>query len=445
MSIKKMFNGDARTALIKKNIAGSLLIKGWSCIIQFLLVPITLKCLSQYEYGIWLTINSILLWIDQFDIGLGNGLRNKLADSMARGDKKKAQVFVSSTFAALFVIVIPIVLFSMTLIHTTDMYSLMNIKKEFVPNLDGILIISVALIGSTFIFKFIGNVYLGLQLPAINNLLIVSGQTVSLIGIFILSRIDNHSLLNVAVIYTASPLLIYLLSYPITFTRYKYLRPSIKYFDKRELKGLFSLGIKFFIVQIAGLVIFASSNILITKILSPSEVTTYQISYRYFSIVIMLFTLISAPLWSATTDAYAKKDWKWISKTERKMKKTMFFFMAATLLLLLLSENFYSCWVGDGIKISYHLSLLMAVYTGVLVYSTCYSSFLFGMGKIHLITIMTVTEAVLYIPLAILLGKHLGLQGIVASLILVNALCLVCNKVQFTKLSRNTASGIWNK
>lgn len=445
MSIKKMFNGDARTALIKKNIAGSLLIKGWSCIIQFLLVPITLKCLSQYEYGIWLTINSILLWIDQFDIGLGNGLRNKLADSMARGDKKKAQVFVSSTFAALFVIVIPIVLFSMTLIHTTDMYSLMNIKKEFVPNLDGILIISVALIGSTFIFKFIGNVYLGLQLPAINNLLIVSGQTVSLTGIFILSCIDNHSLLNVAVIYTASPLLIYLLSYPITFTRYKYLRPSIKYFDKRELKGLFSLGIKFFIVQIAGLVIFASSNILITNILSPSEVTTYQISYRYFSIITMLFTLISAPLWSATTDAYAKKDWKWISKTERKMKKTMFFFMAATLLLLLLSENFYSFWVGDGIKISYRLSLLMAVYTGVLVYSTCYSSFLFGMGKIHLITIMTVTEAVLYIPLAILLGKHLGLQGIVASLILVNALCLVCNKVQFTKLSRNTASGIWNK
>lgn len=91
MFSKKIFNGNERTVLIKKNIAGSILIKGWNCIVQLLLVPITLNCLNQYEYGIWLTINSILLWIDQFDIGLGNGLRNKLAEALAKGDKGKSQ------------------------------------------------------------------------------------------------------------------------------------------------------------------------------------------------------------------------------------------------------------------------------------------------------------------------------------------------------------------
>ena len=92
------------------NIAGSILIKGWNCIVQLLLVPITLNCLNQYEYGIWLTINSILLWIDQFDIGLGNGLRNKLAEALAKGDKEKARRLVSTTFMMLIIIVIPIVL-----------------------------------------------------------------------------------------------------------------------------------------------------------------------------------------------------------------------------------------------------------------------------------------------------------------------------------------------
>lgn len=445
MSIKKIFSGDARTVLIKKNIAGSLVIKGWSCIIQFLLVPITLKCLNQYEYGIWLTINSILIWIDQFDIGLGNGLRNKLAESLANGDKKKSQILVSTTFAALFVIVIPIVLGAITLIQNADLYSLLNVKKEIVPNLNGILILSVSLIGSTFIFKFIGNIYLGLQLPAINNLLIVSGQTLALLGIFILACLDNHSLLNVAMIYTASPLIIYLLSYPFTFSRYKYLRPSLKMFNKAELRGLFSLGIKFFLVQVAGLVIFASSNLLITNILSPNEVTTFQVSYRYFSIMTMLFTLVSAPLWSATTDAYAKNDWRWINNAERKMKKTMGVFLIAIVLLLAASEIFYHIWVGSSIKIGYQLSALLAVYTAVLIYSTCYSSFLFGIGKIQLITVATVIEAVLYIPLAILLGHKFGLQGIVVSLILVNLLCLFCNKIQFSKLSKGTAAGIWNK
>lgn len=87
MFTKKIFKGDKRSALLKKNIAGSFFIKGWNCIVQLLLVPLTLNCLNQYEYGIWLTINSILIWIDQFDIGLGNGLRNKLAESIAQNDK----------------------------------------------------------------------------------------------------------------------------------------------------------------------------------------------------------------------------------------------------------------------------------------------------------------------------------------------------------------------
>lgn len=88
--IRKIFNGDERSVLVKKNIAGSVLIKGWSCVVQFLLVPVTLKCLNQYEYGIWLTISSILLWVDQFDIGLGNGLRNKLAEAIARNEFERA-------------------------------------------------------------------------------------------------------------------------------------------------------------------------------------------------------------------------------------------------------------------------------------------------------------------------------------------------------------------
>lgn len=84
MSQGKMLDRDRRSSLVRKNIAGSILIKGWGCIVQLLLVPATLKSLNQYEYGVWLTISSILLWVDQFDIGLGNGLRNKLAEAVAK-------------------------------------------------------------------------------------------------------------------------------------------------------------------------------------------------------------------------------------------------------------------------------------------------------------------------------------------------------------------------
>lgn len=276
MFIEKIFKGDPRTSLVKKNILYSFLIKGWSCIIQLLLVPLTLNCLNQYEYGIWLTINSILIWIDSFDIGLGNGLRNKLAESIAINDIHKGQIQISTTFVMLIMIMVPVFIAVYLFITYNNCHTLLNVNPDIIPNLKGILILSFAIICMTFVFKFIGNIYLGLQLPAINNLLIVSGQTVSLIGIAILSKTEVSSLYSVACIYTLSPLFVYIISYPITFTKYKYLRPRIRLFDKTELKGLFDLGINFFMVQLAGIVIFSSSNVLISNLFSPSGSSSFK-------------------------------------------------------------------------------------------------------------------------------------------------------------------------
>lgn len=211
MSQGKMLDRDRRSSLVRKNIAGSILIKGWGCIVQLLLVPATLKSLNQYEYGVWLTISSILLWVDQFDIGLGNGLRNKLAEAVAKNDFMLARRLVSTAFVMLTVIIVPIVLVLLFLVCYTDVSSFLSIDDPSVQ--DGIikvLIVSILLVGATFIFKLVGNVYLGLQLPAVNNLLVVLGQTLALVVIFVLSCSRDLSLIEVACICTASPLIVYL-------------------------------------------------------------------------------------------------------------------------------------------------------------------------------------------------------------------------------------------
>ena len=59
-----------RSSLLQKNILASFVIKGWSALIVLLLVPATLNCLGEYKNGIWLTISSLLLWIDNMDIGV---------------------------------------------------------------------------------------------------------------------------------------------------------------------------------------------------------------------------------------------------------------------------------------------------------------------------------------------------------------------------------------
>lgn len=445
MFIGRLLEGDKRTVLMKKNIVGSFLVKGWSGVVQLLLVPVTLACLNKYEYGIWLTINALLIWVDQFDIGLGNGLRNRLAEALALEQKEKGRILVSTTLVMLIGIIVPMVLLLSFIIYNVDCYSLLNVDSQQVPHLEGILTASFAIVGGTFIFKFIGNIYLALQLPAINNLLIALGQTVALVLVFVLSLLGDHSLMHVAVAYTISPLLVYLLSYPITFTRYAYLRPSFCLFRKDQLKGLLGMGFKFFMVQIAGLVLFATSNLIISNMFSPAEVTPYQIAYRYFSLSVMVFTLIAAPLWSASTDAYAKNDWSWIRRMMQKMKRVLVLFFLLLVVMTLVADFIYRIWVGEDIKIDMLLSATIALYQFVLIYSTCYSNVLFGIGKIRVITIVTILEAVAYIPLAYVMGKAFGTVGIVMALIVVNMACAITNRIQFGMIAGGKASGVWNK
>ena len=98
MNIRNFLQGDKRTVKAKKNILASILLKGIDSLVYLLLVPVTLGYLNSYEYGIWLTLNSILMWVNSFDIGLGNGLRNRLAEAVAKNDLSLGRIYVSTTF-----------------------------------------------------------------------------------------------------------------------------------------------------------------------------------------------------------------------------------------------------------------------------------------------------------------------------------------------------------
>ncbi len=446
MNISNLFKGDQRTALIKKNIAGSFIIKGWSCIIQFLIVPLSFDCLTDYEYGLWFTINAILIGIDAIDAGLGNGLRNRLAESLAIGDRYKARQQVSTTFFMLILIITPVIVGLTVLVYTTDCYALLNVNKELIPNLNGILATALALTGSTFILKFIGSMYLGLQLPAINNLLVVLGQTVSLIGLFIVSLWGKSNLMSITIIFTASPLIVYLVSYPLSFCgKYKYLAPSFSTFDKSSFRSLFSLGMVFFVIQISGLLLFMISNVIISNVLTPKEVAPYQVAYRYYSILFMIFTIVATPFWSATTDAYTKGDWTWIKNTVRKMNYLIAACGLIVIIMTIFSSTFYRLWIGDAVNIRLTLSFFMGLYNFMLIASNCYSNILFGIGKIRMIAISTILTVIVFLPLEYIACKQYGVNALLIVLA-VSAMCtFIVNYIQYKKLSTNTAFGIWNK
>ena len=441
-----LFSGDERSVLVKKNIYFSFLIKGFSISISLLLVPLTLNYLSVYEFGVWLTLSSIFTWINYFDIGLGNGLRNRLAESMAKQDKKLGQIYVSTTFFILSLIVTVVLLIFLAFQPHLNWAEILNADPEKVANLSRVIILSFAFFCLNFLFKIVGIIYAAAQKPAFNDLITLLGSLLSLIFIFILTKTSEGTLMNVALVFSAAPTIILLVAYPITFYGYfKDFRPKIRAVKPYYAKNLMNLGAQFFILQISGLLIFGTSNIIISRILGPEQVAPYNIAFKYFSIATMVFNIIITPMWSASTDAFAKGDLLWIKQYMKGMLKIAILSTIGVLVLILGSSIAYRLWIGTAIIIPFRLSFWMGLYTIVILWSTCFSTFLFGIGKLRVQLINTVIASCFFIPLALWLSKSLGITGIVIALCITNLSGAILNPVQYKKIISGNASGIWNK
>lgn len=406
-------------------------------------------CLGKYTNGVWITISTMLVWIDMMDVGLGNGLRNKLAAYMAHDDYHNARIVITSTFGMLMAIMLPIMACLLILIENADVAGFLNVDTTLVPDVIPALEAAVLLIGGSFVFKFIGNLYMGLQLPAVSTLITTLGQTLSVVLTAVAYYCGWHSLLAISIVTTASPLIVWLVAYPLTFyVRYPQLRPQRTMFRFESVRELFTLGAQFFVIQICGMLLLMSSGILISKWFSPEYVTPYNIAYRYCSIVLLIFTVICSPFWSATTDAYERRDWQWLRKAGHTMDRLLLLLMLLMCIMVLVSPWIYYLWINkwqhEEIEIPMMMTALMALYQMILIVSLRYSNFLNGFGALRLQVYTIVVASLLLVPLGWVLTRFVpNVNGLLLTLCAVNVPGLIINYVQYKKIMRNTATGFW--
>lgn len=108
-------------------------------------------------------------------------------------------------------------------------------------------------------------------------------------------------------------------------------------------------------------------------------------------------------------------------------------------------QYFYDIWVGDSVKISLSLSVMVGVY--ILVQNLCgiYIYMINGTSKIRLQLVVYLVSAFISVPtMYFLCSKY----GITVMLLVPISVCLIqafVAKKQLTKIIRGTASGIWIK
>lgn len=438
----------SRTKNIARHVSYSFLYKAGSVLANFLLVPLAINYLDTDKYGIWLTLSSVITWFSFFDLGLGNGLRNKFAEAKAKGKEHLAQAYVSSayfTIGSLSILFIGVFLAINPLIDWTVVF---NTDSSLGEELNVLLPVVFAFFFLRLVIKLITSIYLANQHHSIQNKIQFFIQAGSLVFIWLLTQTSGSSLLIFGTIYSALPVVILLVLNIYAFSKsLKEFKPKFSLWQKEYLNDIVGLGFRFFIVQIAALVLFSTDNYIITRLFSPEEVVPYNISYKYFSIVTMAYGIIMTPYWSSFTEAYTKGDYEWIKNSVRTIQKFWLLIPLGLGVMVYVSDWFYLLWVGEKVKVPIYLSMAMALFIALKTFNMIYVNFINGVGKIRLQIIISMISIVINIPLSILLAYSfgLGLSGVILATCCSLLYSVIVFPIQYYKIINNKAHGIWNK
>jgi O-antigen/teichoic acid export membrane protein len=355
---------------------------------------------------------------------------------------------VSTTYAILSIIIFPIMIIFIFVNPFIEWTSVFNAPLAMDKELRALMLVVFVFFCLKFVLQIFIIILFADQKPFLNNALNLVWNLVTLIIIFILTKTTKGSLFWLGTVISIVPVVVLIIT-SIYFFRHQYkdFAPSFKFIKFSYAKDLLSLGIQFFIMSLAGVVIFSSTNIIISQLYGTVEVTPYNIAYKYFSIITMVFSMAMVPFWSAFTDAFVRKEFNWIKSSVKKLLITWVLLFIFSILMLIFSEFFYRIWLGKIVEIPFRLSFIVFVYFIFHSLSLIFTSFLNGIGKIRLSLISAVVEAIIYIPLALLFSKYLGMgvAGIVLASTLHPVVSCLWMPIQYYKIINQKATGIWNK
>lgn len=428
-----------------KNMVGSMLCRPLSVLLSLAYYPVALHYLGDYRYGVWTTLVSLMSWITYFDIGLGHGLRNHLTEALERKDGAQyGRELVSSAYILLSALVGTALAVILLIAGQSDVNSWLG-AADYAEDLFAVFAVCAVSLGVNFIFSLNQSIWYALQQARVVPFMGVTQQALVLIGTLMLRRRTEANLLQMAVVYGGACLLNSAIYAVILFLRHPELRPTPKCYSREAAGRTTDLGLKFFVIQIAGLILFSTDNLIITNLFGPEQVTVYSTTNKVFMLLITTCNALMAPLWSAFTGAQAKREWPWIRGKIRQFWMLVPPLAAASAVLGLLCRTAVRIWMGTNMEIPALLIACMAVYAVVYIVSGFYGVVTNGLGMMNLGMGVAVFQGISNIPFSIFLAKtcRFGVAGValgtVASLLLPLFVTPVCVKRYMDRLEHAPA------
>lgn len=390
-------------------ISYSLVFKTLAIFVSLYSIRLQIEYLGLEKFGMWVLIFGVVNWLIFFDLGIANGLRNKVSEALSREDYETIQKYISTGLFAIFVFVSACFLVVLAASNIFDFGELLGVEAAFKDEVNKAVFASFVLVLTSFFFNIVNQLLHAFKLTNY----VVFGQFgasfMAMILLFHVERNGSGNLLFVALVFGGSLVVSSLLLNVMFFLKYKSVFPKLSKIESKKIKELLSLGFTFFWLQVVILIIFSSDRLIIMHLFDSVEVAYYDILYRYLNIIVIFNSIVCAPLWAMFTHL---KTLGQVDKMKQALEKFywlqlayVFIFIAA----LSCSKIVFEIWLGAAIYDWDKFEFIpMACMLYLFVVYTGFSNIMNGLQQTKGQLICGTIGALINVPLSIYFVKGLG-------------------------------------
>ena len=269
-------------------VLGSFLVRGFGFLVSFALFPLYLNYFDDNTVlGCWFTMCSVLSWIQVFDLGIGNGLRNHLTADLSLKNYESARQYISSSYILMGGVTVFISFLAFIISRYIDWNSVFNISEQSISpeSLRKGVVIALCGVLCFFFLKLIISILYALQKSALPNFLNLLSTVLLLIFLWVYDSTGDveRDFVTISWVQAVTGCLPLLVATIIVFAKdLKECLPSFKYFRWDKATGVLSLGILFLVLQLLYMIITVTNEFFISYFFDPSFVVEYQIYIKIF-------------------------------------------------------------------------------------------------------------------------------------------------------------------
>lgn len=318
--VRRSLSEDPRLSRIFKGGLTGIAGKGMAMAVSAITLPLTVRYLGSLEYGIWVTISTTVVMLSVLDLGIANSLTNSISKAYAMENEEMARNY----FATAFWVTIGISLLLgvavwiawriidwQSLFHLHDAHLALQARTCVAISLCFFLL-SLPLNLANRVLSGYQQVHVANYFAMVNSLLglvaiitviLTRGTIVDLMATYCVAMLTGSILLNLWLCIWYKP----------------WLRPHLQAVKRHVVRELFGEGALFFVLQLSGLIVFNSDNLVITHYLGATDVTPYSVAWRLTGYASMMQSLLIPALWPAFAEAYHRRDLSWVRMNYRRI------------------------------------------------------------------------------------------------------------------------------